>query len=124
MEIKNRVLELSNKDFDNILNNKGNTVLDKLEEELKKNNYSFNDFSEIKLDGSQLRHRKYIELYLEIIYEFWDKKDFKLKSDEEIQQMEESERISYYTQMLRAEKITPNHMRKLEGLEHIKNGEN
>ena len=31
MEIKNRVLELSNKDFDNILNNKGNTVFDKLE---------------------------------------------------------------------------------------------
>ena len=116
MEIKNRVLELSNKDFDNILNNKGNKVLDKLEEELKKNNYSFNDFSEIKLDGSQLRHRKYIELYLEIICEFWNKKDFKLKSDEEIKQMEKSERISYYTQMLRAEKITPNHMRKLEGL--------
>ena len=87
MEIKNRVLELSNKDFDNILNNKGNTVLDKLEEELKKNNYSFNDFSEIKLDGSQLRHRKYIELYSEIMCEFWNKKDFKLKSDEEIKQM-------------------------------------
>ena len=34
----------------------------------------------------------------------------------EIKQMEKSERISYYTQMLRAEKITPNHMRKLEGL--------
>ena len=84
MEIKNRVLELSNKDFYNILNNKGNKVLDKLEEELKKNNYSFNDFSEIKLDGSQLRHRKYIELYSEIICEFWNKKDFKLKSDEEI----------------------------------------
>ena len=48
--------------------------------------------------------------------EFWNKKDFKLKSDEEIKQMEKSERISYYTQMLRAEKITPNHMRKLEGL--------
>ena len=53
MEIKNRVLELSNKDFYNILNNKGNKALDKLEEELKKNNYSFNDFSEIKLDGAQ-----------------------------------------------------------------------
>ena len=120
MEIKNRVLELSNKDFDNILNNKGNTVLDKLEEELKKNNYSFNDFSEIKLDGSQLRHRKYIELYSEIICEFWNKKDFKLKSDEEIKQMQKSERIAYYTQMYRAEKITPNHMRKLEGLIEIR----
>lgn len=73
MEIKNRVLELSNKDFDNILNNKGNKVLDKLEEELKKNNYSFNDFSEIKLDGAQLRHRKYIELYSEIICELMNK---------------------------------------------------
>ena len=120
MEIKNRVLELSNKDFYNILNNKGNKVLDKLEEELKKNNYSFNDFSEIKLDGSQLRHRKYIELYSEIICEFWNKKDFKLKSDEEIKQMEKSERISYYTQMLRAEKITLNYMRKLEGLIEIR----
>ena len=116
MEIINRVLELSDKDFDNILNNKGNKVLDKLEEELKKNNYSFNDFSEIKLDGSKLRHRKYIELYAEIICEFWNKKDFKLKSDEEIKQMQKSERIAYYTQMSRAEKITPNHMRKLEGL--------
>ena len=120
MEIKNRVLELSNKDFYNILNNKGNKVLDKLEEELKKNNYSFNDFSEIKLDGSRLRRRKYIELYSEIMCEFWNKKDFKLKSDEEIKQMEKSERISYYTQMLRAEKITPNHMRKLEGLIEIR----
>ena len=109
-------MELSNKDFENILNNKGNKVLDKLEKKKKKNNYSFNDFSEIKLDGSKLRHRKYIVLYSEIICEFWNKKDFKLKSDEEIKQMEKSERISYYTQMLRAEKITPNHMRKLEGL--------
>ena len=116
MEIKNRVLELSNKDFDNILNNKGNKVLDKLEEELKKNNYSFNDFSEIKLDGSQLRHRKYIELYSEIICEFWNKKDFKLKPDEEIKQMEKSERISYYKQMIEVGKMTPNHIRKLEGL--------
>ena len=120
MEIKNRVLELSNKDFDNILNNKGNKVLDKLEEELKKNNYSFNDFSEIKLDWAQVRHRKYIELYSGIVCEFWDKKDFKLKSDEEIKQMEKSERISYYTQMLRAEKITPNHIRKLEGVIEIR----
>ena len=120
MEIKNRVLELSNKDFDNILNNKGNTVLDKLEEELKKNNYSFNDFSEIELDGSKLRHRKYIELYAEIICEFWNKKDFKLKSDEEIKQMQKSERIAYYTQMFRAEKITPNHIRKLEGVIEIR----
>ena len=115
MEIKNRVLELSNKDFDNILNNKGNTVLDKLEEELKKNNYSFNDFSEIKLDGSQLRHRKYIELYAEIICEFWNKKDFKLKSDEEIKQMQKSERIAYYTQMSSAATLTPNHMRNSAG---------
>ena len=116
MNIKNRVLELSNKDFKNILKNKGNTILEQFEEELNKNGYTFKDFSEIQLNGTQLRDRKYIEVYCNIVCSFWNKKDFKLKSDEEIKQMEKSERISYYTQMLRAEKITPNHMRKLEGL--------
>ena len=32
MNIKNRVLELSNKDFKNILKNKGNTILEQFEE--------------------------------------------------------------------------------------------
>ena len=52
MNIKNRVLELSNKDFKNILKNKGNTILEQLEEELNKNGYTFKDFSEIQLNGT------------------------------------------------------------------------
>ena len=60
MEIKNRVLELSNKDFDNILNNKGNKVLDKLEEELKKNNYILSDFSICFISSSDFNLKSFL----------------------------------------------------------------
>ena len=114
MNIKNRVLELSNKDFKNILKNKGNTILEQLEEELNKNGYIFKDFSEIQLNGTQLRDRKYIEVYCNIVCSFWNKKDVELLPDEEIKSMSKSERLSYYKQMIEAGKMTPNHIRKLE----------
>ena len=120
MNIKNRVLELSNKDFKNILKNKGNTILEQFEEELNKNGYTFKDFSEIQLNGTQLRDRKYIKVYCNIVCSFWNKKDVELLPDEEIKSMSKSERLSYYKQMIEAGKMTSNHIRKLEGLEPIK----
>ena len=55
-----------------------------------------------------------IELYSEIICEFWNKKDIELLPNEEIKSMSKSERLSYYKQMIEAGKMTPNHIRKLE----------
>lgn len=74
MKAKNGALSLSDEELEIISEEirKGVNPLKALENEMNKNNIAFDDFADLQLSGSQLKNKKYVEAYAQMVCESWN----------------------------------------------------